>query len=194
VLVERGFRVAGLDRSRALLAEAGRDGAIAGCLARGDMRCLPFRSGAFAAVLSMFTSFGYFESVDAHVRLLAEYARVARPAGLLILDYVNAARVRATLEMDTTRHVNGHRVRERRRIERSGEDERVVKEIEITTKTGAVVERYCESVALYDRLQLLQMLAAAGWRERASLGDYGGGAWHTEAERLIVIGERGENR
>ncbi len=193
-LVERGYRVTGLDRSRVLLAEAGRDRAIAGSLVRGDMRRLPFRSGAFAGVLSMFTSFGYFETADANTRLLTEYARVAQPAGLLVLDYVNAARIRASLEEESTRRVDGCHVRERRRIERDPDGERVVKEIDITAETGAVVERYCESVALYDRPRLLEMLAAAGWRERASLGDYGGGPWHAEAERLIVIGERGGDR
>jgi SAM-dependent methyltransferase len=191
VLVERGFHVAGLDRSRALLAEAGCHRAIAGRLVRGDMRRLPFRSASFAAVLSMFTSFGYFEDADAHARLLAEYARVTRPAGLLVLDYVNAARVRASLEEENTRWVDGHQVRERRHIEGEAHDARVVKEVEITAESGAVVERYHESVALYDPPRLLEMLAAAGWSERARLGDYGGGAWHAGAERFIVIGERG---
>jgi SAM-dependent methyltransferase len=193
-LVERGFHVTGLDRSRVLLAEAGCHRSIGGRLVRGDMRRLPFRSGSFSAVLSMFTSFGYFDDAGAHSRLLAEYARVTRPAGLLVLDYVNAERVRASLEEESTRWVDGHQVRERRRIEREGPDDRVVKEVEITAETGAVVERYHESVALYDPPRLLEMLAAAGWRERARLGDYGGGAWHADAERFIVIGERGGPR
>jgi len=190
VLRRLGFAVAGLDRSPALLAEAGRDPALRGRLVRGDMRALPFSGGAFAAVLSMFTSFGYFADSAAHARLLAEYARVVAPEGRLVLDVAGASWLRATLVPETVREVEGHRVRERRRLERTEDGEQVVKEVEIDDAEGRVIERYREEVALYERPRLLDLLSRAGWRERASLGDYDGSAWRHDAPRLIIVADR----
>ncbi len=117
-LVEHGFRVTGLDRSPALLAEAGRDRTIAGRLVRGDMRRLPFRSGAFAAVLSMFTSFGYFEDRG---RPHAPSRRVRTGhAARRDCSFSTTSTRRGSgppCEEESTRRVDGHQVRERRRIE-----------------------------------------------------------------------------
>ncbi len=184
----RGLGVFGLDRSRTLLAAAAADGLLRGRLTHGDMRRLPFRGGTFSAVLSMFTSFGYFESAEVHLHLLAEMARVARPGGALLLDYLNAPQLRTALEPRTERVVGeGFRVTELRHIELEGGEERVVKEVAITEAGGGLVERYAESVALYDAPRLLEMLREAGWREQALLGDYAGGPWSAASPRLIVV-------
>lgn len=94
-LVRSGASVVGLDLSRALLQAARRRGA--GTLVRGDMRRLPFRARAFDAVLNLFTSFGYFAADAEHEAVLAEVARVLRPGGRFVLDFLNAQDVRARL-------------------------------------------------------------------------------------------------
>jgi SAM-dependent methyltransferase len=189
VLRERGFDAVGIDRSPALLAEASERGTLHGRLVRADMRRLPFDDRTFAAVLSMFTSFGYFESRSAHARLLSEFARVARREGVLVLDYLNAPEVKRGLVPRSRRRVEGHLVEEQRRIEIRTDDEAVVKELVILDSDGNEAERFHEEVALYDRDVLLALCAEAGWRERTSLGDYDGSSWTPRSPRLLVVAE-----
>ena len=86
LLAEAGFDVDGLDYSPHLLAEAKRRGTGRTLrYTRGDMRRLPARwSGRFAAVLNLFTSFGFFVNPADDRRVLAEFARVLEPGGLLV--------------------------------------------------------------------------------------------------------------
>jgi SAM-dependent methyltransferase len=52
---------------------------------RGDMRSLPEQwTGRFAAVLNLFTSFGFVLDPAEDVRVVQEFARVLRPDGMLV--------------------------------------------------------------------------------------------------------------
>jgi SAM-dependent methyltransferase len=86
LLAEAGFDVDGLDYSPELLAVAKRRGTDKTLrYTRGDMRQLPARwTGRFAAVINMFTSFGFFADPADDRRVLAEFARVLEPGGLFV--------------------------------------------------------------------------------------------------------------
>ncbi len=95
-----GVRVTGVDLSAALLAEArgvrpGLPGAPT--YVRADMRALPFFGPQFDGVVSLFTSFGYFDAPADDARVFAEVARVLAPGGRFLLDFLHAPVVRATL-------------------------------------------------------------------------------------------------
>jgi hypothetical protein len=154
------------------------------------MRRLPLEDGAVSAVLSMFTSFGYFGSQAAHEALLREFARVVRRGGKLVLDYLNAPLLRASLVPASEREVDGYRVRERRRIERGAGTETVVKELKVETAEGEPVEAYREEVALYDPQTVESMLAATGWSVVDRLGDYHGSPWSPGSPRALFRAER----
>ncbi|MBL8958253.1 MAG: class I SAM-dependent methyltransferase [Gemmatimonadetes bacterium] len=86
LLAEAGFRVDGLDYSRALLDRAIARGTGPGLrYRRGDMRRLPAAwRGRFDVVLNLFTSFGFFLDPRDDRRVIAEFARVLRPGGVLV--------------------------------------------------------------------------------------------------------------
>ena len=89
-LAAQGFRVVGLDYQMNLLREAAhaaRKQQVVLPLVRGDMRNLPFGE-QFAAVLNLFSAFGYFSDAE-NFGVLAEVARVLLPGGWLILDVAN---------------------------------------------------------------------------------------------------------
>lgn len=99
---EAGHRPAGLDLSPPLLRLA-RERAPGGRWARGDMRGLPFRAGAFDAAALLFASFGYFETRGEDTATLREIRRVLRPGGSLFVASPCVYHPRATEDPD---HIN----------------------------------------------------------------------------------------
>jgi SAM-dependent methyltransferase len=61
---------------------------------RGDVRSLPFRSGAFDAVYSWYASLFMFDDAT-NEACLAEAARVLRPGGRLVVHHANPLRLAA---------------------------------------------------------------------------------------------------
>lgn len=198
-LAAAGHRVFGLDLSAALLARARR--ALPGQpLVRADMRWLPLRDDAFGAVLSLFTAFGYFGSVERHEPVVREVARVLRPDGAWVLDFLDSERVAAELAggVPPRERTSGPlRVREARRLESS--PRRVVKEIVLSPAPGAGAEAaalgvaapgqaYTEEVTLFTLAELDDLAAAAGLRRRAAAGDYDGAALRPgQSERWLLV-------
>ena len=86
LLAEAGFDVDGLDYSDDLLAIARERGTGATLrYTQGDMRRLPARwTGRFDAVANLFTSFGFFLDPADDRRVVAEFARVLKPGGILV--------------------------------------------------------------------------------------------------------------
>lgn len=85
-LAERGMSVVGVDATQLFLDRAS-DGGDSVEYVHGDMRSLPV-DGPFDVALSWFTSFGYFDDDD-NQRVLAEYRRVLRPGGRLLMELHN---------------------------------------------------------------------------------------------------------
>jgi SAM-dependent methyltransferase len=86
LLAEAGFNVDGFDYSAHLLGLARKRGTGRGLrYTRGDMRKLPRRwTGRFDAVINLFTSFGFFVDPADDARVIAEFARVLSPGGILL--------------------------------------------------------------------------------------------------------------
>ena len=53
---------------------------------------LPFGSGSFDGLVNFFTSFGYFATEDENLQVVREMARVLRPGGVFLFDYLNVDR------------------------------------------------------------------------------------------------------
>lgn len=180
-----GFDSVGLDLSATLLREAHRQGP-SDPLVRADMRSLPFRSRAFGGLTSFFTSFGYFEDPADDRRVLREMARVLRPDGTFMLDFLNAARVRAELVPEDRRVVAGERVTQRREI-REG---MVVKQILMQPLDGRDPRTFEERVRLYSSDELVSLLCHEDLVVERRLGDYGGAVYGPQSPRLILAGRR----
>jgi len=184
-LREAGLAAFGLDLSAELLLHARRrPDAVAtrGRLVRADARAVPFAAGSFDAVVSLFSSFGYFDDVG-NARAAREIARVLRDGGRAVLDLMNPARVRSTLVPESERVEEGVRVHETRRLSDGGR--RVVKEVELRLPDGRE-ERWREDVRLYEPDELEHLCEPWGLRVVRIEGDFDGRPLHPDAPRQIA--------
>ncbi len=182
-LERAGAQVVGFDLSPAMLRRAHTLSAAP--LVRGDMRALPFRSGSFAVVVNLFTSFGYFRDDGEHRLVMRQVAEVLAPGGRLVLDYLNAEQVRRTLRRDSEEVSDGASAA--RVLRRFSEEGRyVLKEIELRAENRSFQER----VRLFTAADLADLLEDAGLRVTARYGDYDGRPVGADTPRVILVGER----
>ena len=155
----------GLDYSAPLLDLARqRDRHLA--LVRGDMRALPFRDGAFRAVVNFFTSFGYFLTEAENTAVVAEIERVLRGGGAFLCDTFCRDHVLARLVAEERRCCGEKEYRIRRSWNPA--TARLEKEIEVRRAGSAEIFR--ESVRAYTADELVALLEGAGLRVETGLG------------------------
>jgi SAM-dependent methyltransferase len=177
-----GYRALGVDLSLILLLHPPRVPSVA-----ADMRLLPFAEGSFDRVLNFFTSFGYFESERENFRVLEEIVRVLTPGGRYLIDFLNRDFTLAHLAPRETRELEGRRVE----IERwyDAATGRVNKRIRLDA-TGAPARTYLESVRAYSREEVEIGLRWAGLEVDATFGNFQGDPFHSDSERLILVGHK----
>jgi len=186
-LAAGGADVYGVDLSEYLLAEAVKQG-LRGRVVCGDIRALPFATGVFGSAINMFTSFGYFETDDDNAGVLREIARVIRPQGAFVLDFINAARIRRTMTPRSRRVAGDAQVEESRELSAQGRV--LTKRVRVEWRGRDPVE-YTERLRLYARDELTAMLEGADFHVRDVHGDYQLGPFAADAsERLIFVCER----
>jgi SAM-dependent methyltransferase len=182
-LSDRGWWAVGLDLSPSLLRAARGDDRTAP-LVRADMRELPFAQRTFALVVNLFTSFGYFRDDAQHLRVISEVARVTRPTGWFVLDYLHAEHVRRTLVPYDVRTLGSVTVEQERAISRDGR---------FVTKTitlGDLGRTFVERVRLFEPDELAALCTAAGFGVEATYGDYAGAPLARTSPRAIVFARR----
>jgi SAM-dependent methyltransferase len=135
-------------------------------------------------VVNLFTSFGYFREDAQHLRVLNEVARVTRPDGWFVLDYLHADQVRATLVPRDEQTVGTTVVEQEREISVDG---RFVRK---TITLGELGRTFVERVRLFEPEELVAMATAAGFAVDAVLGDYAGGALTATSPRTILFARR----
>jgi SAM-dependent methyltransferase len=189
ILARLGYRVAGLDRSAALLGRAqeeARAAVVEVTWVQGDMRSLPFGQ-EFDACLSLFTSFGYFQDEAENEEVLQQVYGALRPGGALFLDLTNRdhqlqhacptswRRHGAAIVMEET-HFDPATCRSTTTF---------------TWLEGGQAESITHSVRHYTAPEMKAMLRRAGLEPVALYGDMAGSTFAAGSKRLIVVARKG---
>ncbi len=153
---------------------------------QADMRQLPYATSSFDFVFSFFTSFGYFEDDAENARVIDEIARVLKPGGGLLMDFLNPSWVRAHLVPRDEQKLPEFQVRQERWID---EGSSTVNK-KLTVMEDGDYRQYFERVKLYMQEDFERFFDRAGINVREVLGDADGAAWSTESRRMIFIGEK----
>lgn len=181
-----GLRVTGVDRSEPLLRLARRAAAEEGVdvhWIRADMRRLPFRAG-FDAVVSLFSSLGYFESDEEDLRVLLGAREVLRPGGVFLLEVMHRDHIaREFVERDWWRGESGAHVW----VEREFDAVQGVSREWLRWRKGRRAGEKFHSIRVRSATEWDRLLRTAGLVPEQWCGGWDLAPFEHSAERLVVL-------
>lgn len=188
---DAGFlRLTGLDLSNELLTVARERLQENGCngveLVCCDMREIPF-GHHFGTVVSVFTSFGYFETDREDAAVLAAVYGALCSGGQFLVDTLNRDWTLAHLVPEEEEEDAGTRVAIRRTVSQDGS--RIEKETRVASSDDGRV--YRESVRMYSPDEMTEMFQDAGFVGVRAFGSLRGEPLGPASRRLVVVGRKG---
>jgi SAM-dependent methyltransferase len=188
-LAKKGFRVTGVDRTAYLLNKARAKARAAHVkleLVQEDMRDF-VRPGSFALVLSMFTSFGYFDDKQEDVTVLENMFRSLEPGGACLIEVLGKERLARVLQPTTSTDLpDGTVVVERHKI---FDDWTRVGNEWLVLRNGRV-KRFKFHHTIYSGQELRDRMERVGFVAVKLHGSLDGDEYGPNAERLIAIGRK----
>lgn len=146
-----------------------------------DMR-LTYKQAYFNVVMNLFTSFGYFDSVEDNVKVLNAVHSNLKPNGLFVQDYFNAHKVLQILKPRETKVIEGIEFQ----IEKHIENKKVIKNIRFSDQ--GVEYRFCEVVSLFTLDDFKALYVQCGFELLDIFGDYCLSAYdENNSDRLILV-------
>jgi SAM-dependent methyltransferase len=177
-LNDKGFNLTGQDLSDSLLTKA-KERNLNLKLIKRDMRVI---AETYDLILSLFTSFGYFDH-EGNLSVLKSISEALSEQGHFWLDYLNPDGIKPSSGEKLLD--DGRRVSEHKRIE----GKRVIKTINLLG--GKEIKTYTESVYLYSAHEIGQFLEELGYLSIEIFGDYDGGPWGPKSPRMIFWAAKG---
>jgi len=184
IVAEKGLDVTGLDLSTNSISYANQFATDHLYFYVHDMR-KPFRINYFSLIFNIFTSFGYFNTIDDNLRTLKAVYQGLTPDGYFVLDYLNADYIKANLVKEETLRVDGVQFDIQRWIDKHF----VYKQIHIKDK--AIEKTFTEKVQLFDLEEFKELFLASGLQLKAYYGNYEFAPFdHHTSKRLILIAQK----
>ncbi|MDP6041580.1 MAG: class I SAM-dependent methyltransferase [Candidatus Latescibacteria bacterium] len=187
-LAQKNLKVVGLDRSPVLLGEAQSRAQQANpspAFIRADVRTIPFTE-TFDAVISMFSSLGYFEDENENFLVLQNIANTLKPGGKLLIETANRDFV--------VRHnppVQIYRPEDMTLIEEREFDALTSRSlVDVTIVQNGEETHLHHSIRLYTATELDMLLASVGLITTAVWGDFHGDDLTIDSPHLILLAEK----
>ncbi len=144
----------------------------------------PFRPDYFHYVTNLFTSFGYFSSLEENEKVIHAAAHELKAGGLLIIDFMNVKLIKKMLPYD------GVEVRDNItfHIHKEYTNKRIIKTIEFTDKGQSF--HFEEMVASFELEDFEIAMQKYGLSIKHTFGNYLLGPYRDDSDRLIIIAEK----
>jgi ubiquinone/menaquinone biosynthesis C-methylase UbiE len=173
LLHKKGWNIIGLDISPNLLRiakERMKEKRVHFPIVRGEMQNLPFQSRTFAAVINMFTSFGYLPSKKEDMKTLNEITRTLKQDGLFLIDIANHENLVNTFKKKDWGEFSSFYMLEKRTLD--VKKSRLHSQWVIIDKKSGKTKTFDHNLQLYSLPQLQKMLQKAGLTIEKVYGDY----------------------
>ena len=191
-LGRRGYHVVGVDRTARYLEIArarAQSERLSTELLREDMRTF-HRRNAFDGVISIFTSFGYFDSAEQDQQVVRNVFDSLRPGGAFLVDVQGKENVARTF-----------RKRDWRPIQMEGRDILLLEERELLPAWTGVRSRwifieedrradFTMTVRLYSATELVALLKECGFGAVDIFGGLDGAPYDQNASRLVAVARK----
>lgn len=185
----RGFRVAGVDRTRAYLAQARRQAKKERLdveFVLDDMRRFR-RPGTFDLVVNLFTAFGYFRNPKDDRRVAKNICDSLKPGGVFVMDLMGKERL-AKIFLDRIWHEepDGTIVLQEHKL---ADDWGWIDNRWILIRKGRQ-RTFHISHRLYSAVELRTLLKECGFRKVQAFGDFFGLPYDHNATRLVMVARK----
>jgi len=188
-LARRGFAVTGVDRTPTFVMRArqqANEENLAVEVVQGDVRSFR-RHRAFDAVISMYTSFGYFEDIADDIKQLTNACYSLRRGGALLIETlgkeatVRNLRDRTWLEIDSNLVLFEHVI--------MGPWDRIELRWKLIRPDGSRADAAL-NIRLYSAVELAAVLRDAGFTSVAFYGDLAGSPYDADAREMVAIARK----
>lgn len=182
-LSECGFDVLGVDLSPNSISEAKKFESHTLKFAVHDMRNV-IENGQFDGVFNLFTSFGYFDTISENQLVVDSIAKMLRPNGFLVIDFMNTPFVIEHLIELETKTMEGITFT----IERRYDGKHIFKDIRF--EADGKRHSYTERVQALKKDDFAALLNTAGFEILYSFGNFNLDQFEeNNSERLIIIAQ-----
>ena len=147
----------------------------------------PLDGQQFDAIFNLFTSFGYFDTIEENQAVCKSVADMLTPEGLLVIDFLNAHKVCKNLKPSEVISRDGVQFN----IERWHDQKHIFKQIEVLdTFQNTAVGNFTERVQALS-LANFEALLSPYFEIQATYGSYALDAFNDqESGRLIIIAKK----
>ena len=187
----RGFRVTGVDRTAFLLEKAKQEALDRNLdieWVRQDMRTFE-RDGEFDLVMSMFTSFGFFDDRDEDMRVLRNVLQSLKPGGLFLIDVMGKEKLARIFSPTTSQQLEDGSLLIHRHDVFDGWSRMRNEWILIKDST---VKSYRFHHTIYSGQELKERLERVGFSDVRLYGDLDGNEYGSDAKRLVALAGKGK--
>jgi ubiquinone/menaquinone biosynthesis C-methylase UbiE len=183
IFAEKGFNVTAVDLSENLISVGKKNAESENVkieFVHSDIRHFD-PNIKYHLILNLFTSIGYFEKDEENYFILNKAYNLLENNGYFVLDYFNKSFVENNLVPSTVDEFDGSVITQNRFIE----GKRIIKEITIDNK--GKINKYFESVRMFSKDELINMLQKLGFRIIKTFGDFMGNSFELESSPRIII-------
>lgn len=187
-LARRGFKVTGVDRTQSYLDQAKEQAKNEGLdidLVQVDMRSFR-RPDAFDVIISLFTSFGYFEDQAGDRKVVDNIYSSLKSGGLLLMDLSGKEVLARVFRERDWRETDGVFWLEERKITN---DWSRIHNRWIMFKGDRRYENTI-NLRLYSASELKALLEAAGFSQIQAYGGLDGSPYDEQAKRLVMVANK----
>lgn len=183
-LNQLGYTVKGVDLSPNSITEANKSSNEHLKFAVQDMReAIP--NEKFDAIFNLFTSFGYFDSIEDNIRVIQAMKSMLNEDGILVIDFMNATKVIDSLVLEEEKIIDDIEFH----IERKYDGQHIFKFIHI--KDGESVFDYSERVQALKQVDFEKLLSENGFEILRTFGDFNLNPFQEKSsDRLIIIAKK----